>query len=466
MSHRRDSNPLYGCYMTHSSPAVLLKADVIPANIIARLDAGEVPLSGLPAALGLPRTMKNGVYSRLAKMVKAGLAPSTLLRFSSVSSLHDRLGDVVTPDLETADTATAAQVDSLRRKLADMTARARDAEERIEAEEGLRDVLSGIVATPAAPPRWLIDWIPGLDVDASVPILMLADWHLGEVVNPRTAGGYSYDVAIAEDRIRRTVEKTVHLAKKSLSGLEYPGIVAALVGDLVSGGIHAELAESDELSLIKSVLKARDLAIGVIETLRTEFGRVYVPCATGNHGRFLDRKPRAKGYAERNADFLIYQLIADHFKDDQKVIVDAPESGETIFKIFGKTFLLTHGDKLGAKGGDGVIGALGPIMRGVLKTSRSLDSLGTKVDHLLCGHWHQSLYLPTATVTGALKGPDEYSLGLLRAPAEDPSQTLLFVHPQYGITFRQPIFLKDEWCPDRSKGAADKRWLAVFGDAA
>lgn len=452
--------------MTHSAPHILLKSDVIPSHLITQLDDGEVPLSSLPAALGLQKSQKNGVYGRLAKMIKAGLAPNTLLRFSSISSIHAKLGDVVTPDLEKSDTVAAAQVDSLRRKLNDMSARAREAEERLEAEEGLRDVLAGIVSTPAAPPSWLIDWIPGLDIDASVPILMLADWHLGEVVNPKTAGGYEYNVAIAEDRIRRTVEKTIHLAKRSLAGLEYPGIVAALVGDLVSGGIHAELAESDELSLIKSVLKARDLAIGVIETLKREFGNVYVPCATGNHGRFLDRKPRAKGYAERNADFLIYQLLADHFKDDQKVIVDAPESGETIFKIFGKTFLLTHGDKLGAKGGDGLIGAIGPVMRGVMKTSRSLDSLGTRIDHLLCGHWHQSLYLPNATVTGALKGPDEYSLGLLRAPAEDPSQTLLFVHPEHGITFRQPIFLKDSWCPDRTKGAADKRWLAVFGDAA
>lgn len=452
--------------MTHSAPAILLKSDVIPSNLIDQLDRDEIPLSGLPAALGLQKSQKNGVYGRLAKMVKAGLAPASLLRFSSISSIHAKLGDVVTPDLEKSDTVAAAQVDSLRRKLNDMSARAREAEERLEAEEGLRDVLAGIVSTPANPPSWLVDWIPHTGGDLSVPVLMLADWHLGEVVNPKTAGGYEYHVSIAEDRIRRTVEKTVHLAKRSLSGLEYPGIVAALVGDLVSGGIHAELAESDELSLIKSVLKARDLAIGVIETLKREFGHVYVPCATGNHGRFLDRKPRAKGYAERNADFLIYQLLADHFKDDQKVIVDAPESGETIFKIFGKTFLLTHGDKLGAKGGDGVIGALGPIMRGVLKTSKSLDSLGARVDHILCGHWHQSLYLPTATVTGALKGPDEYSLGLLRAPAEDPSQTLLFVHPSYGITFRQPIFLKDEWCPNREKGATDRRWLAVFGDEA
>ncbi|MEA5159993.1 hypothetical protein U5903_04315 [Cereibacter johrii] len=455
--------------MTSSRPAVLLKSDIIPADTLASLDRGDLTISQLISAIGLPRTAKNRVYRILAMHIRAGLAPASLLRFQSIRDFYERNPAVVTPDLETAPatvSATAAQVDSLRRKLADMTARAREAEEALEAERGLSEVLHGIVATPAAPPSWLVDWIPHTGRDVSVPVLMLADWHLGEVVNPATAGGYAYNVTIAEDRIRRTVERTIHLARRHLAGLSYPGIVAALVGDLVSGGIHAELAESDELSLIKSVLKARDLAIGCIDALKSEFGNVYVPCATGNHGRFMDRKPRAKGYAERNADFLIYQLLSDHYRDDDRVVIDAPESGETLFRIFGRTFLLTHGDKLGAKGGDGLIGAIGPIMRGVLKTSKSLDSLGTRIDHLLCGHWHQSLYLPTATVTGALKGPDEYSLGLLRAPAEDPSQTLLFIHPEHGLTFRQPIFLRDEWCPDRSREAADKRWLTVFGDAA
>jgi len=453
--------------VTHSAPHILLKSDVIPANIIARLDAGEVPLSSLPSALGLPRTQKNGVYARVAKMVKAGLAPASLLRFSSIASIHSRLGDVVTPDLETSDTATAAQVDSLRRRLSDMSARAREAEERLEAEEGLRDVLAGIIATPAAPPSWSTDWVPHLGGAQSVPILVLSDWHLGETVDPKTAGGYAYNLAIAEDRVRRSIEKTILLTRQHLSGLEYPGIICAMAGDLVSGGIHSELAETDELGIIKSVLRARDLAVATIEHLKREFGKVFVPTSVGNHGRIFDKRPRAKQYAERNADYLIYCLLADHFRDDQSVSIMVPESGETIFSVYGLKILLTHGDQIGTKGGDGIIGALGPISRGTMKTSRSLDSLGQRVDHIIMGHWHQALFLPTVTVTGALKGPDEYSLRMLRAPAEDPSQTLMLVHPEHGITFRQSLFLKDEWCPDRSKVATDKRWLSVFqGDAA
>lgn len=251
-----------------------------------------------------------------------------------------------------------------------------------------------------------------------------------------------------------------------MAGLQYPGIICALLGDMVSGSLHPELAESDEFSIFKSILKVRDLIVATIKALADEFGRVFVPTAVGNHGRILDRKPRAKGYSERNVDWLVYQIVAREFASDPRVTVMVPDSGETVFRVYGRTFLLTHGDMLGTKGGDGIIGALGPIMRGSMKTLRSVASLGLDIDHLIVGHWHQSIHLPQVTVNGTIKGPDEYALKFLRAPAEDPSQTLMILHPDHGITFRQPIFLKDDACPDRSRAATSNRWVEVMGDAA
>ena len=38
---------------------------------------------------------------------------------------------------------------------------------------------------------------------------------------------------------------------------------------------------------------------------------------------------------------------------------------------------------------EGLIGAIGPVMRGNQKTTRALSSLGIEVDHMIVGHWHQ-----------------------------------------------------------------------------
>lgn len=431
----------------------------IPRRILLALAAGDMTLLDAQRETGLK---KNKLFRSLAKMVLAGDAPDDLLKFKSIRSVYDTLS----PDA--VRTVEAGEVAALRRKLKEAQTRAREAEERTRDENALAEIIGGLTAAPANPPTWVTDSVDHIirGKTASVPILCLGDWHYGERVNPSEAGGYRFDAEIAEDRIRRTIEKTVSLTRDALAGLEYPGIICALLGDMTSGALHPELAESDEYSVFMSILRVRDLIVGAISALADEFGRVFVPTAVGNHGRLLDRKPRAKGYSQRNTDWLVYQLVARHFENDPRVTVMVPDAGETVFRVFGRTFLLTHGDQLGTRGGDGIIGAIGPIMRGSLKTLRSVQSLGVDVDHLVIGHWHQSLYLPNVTVNGSIKGPDEYCLKLLRAPAEDPSQTLMILHPDHGVTFRQPLFLRDDACPDRTRTATSGRWLEVLGDAA
>lgn len=431
----------------------------IARRIVLALAAGDMTLLHAQHETGLH---KNALFRSLAKMILAGDAPDSLLRFQSIRSIYDTLNPALVQTVE------AGEVANLRAKLREAQARAREAEERSRDENALAEIIGGLVAAPANPPRWVTDSVSHIvnGKVASVPILCLGDWHYGEVVRPSEAGGYEFNAAIAEDRIRRAVEKTVSLTRDALAGLEYPGIIVALLGDMTSGALHPELAESDEYSVFMAILRVRDLLVGAIRALADEFGRVFVPTAVGNHGRAFDRKPRAKGYAERNSDWLVYQLVAREFQNDPRVTVMVPDSGETVFRVYGRTFLLTHGDQLGTRGGDGIIGALGPIMRGSMKTLRSVQSLGVDVDHLIVGHWHQSIHLPQVTVNGTIKGPDEYALKLLRAPAEDPSQTLMVVHPQHGLTFRQPIFLRDEACPDRTREATSSRWVEVMGDAA
>ncbi|MCF7699944.1 hypothetical protein [Loktanella sp. M215] len=159
-------------------------------------------------------------------------------------------------------------------------------------------------------------------------------------------------------------------------------------------------------------------------------------------------------------------MVRDFFIHDNRICVVVNDSGKTHFNVYGTTFLLTHGDMLGAKGGDGVIGAIGPIMRGSLKTMKSLSSLDKPVGHLIIGHWHQSLDLPEVTVCGSLKGPDEYAVRMLRVRANEPSQKLIIVHPDHGITFRSNIFLDDEHCPNRDIEAKRSEWVSVFSEDA
>ncbi|UWR30901.1 hypothetical protein K3758_05045 [Sulfitobacter sp. W002] len=115
-----------------------------------------------------------------------------------------------------------------------------------------------------------------------MPILMLQDFHPGEVIDPKTSYGYAYNVAIAEDRLRRTIERTATLVRGQMaSGSKCPGIVCSLGGDMVSGETHQELIDTNEMGVGEQMIHAVDLCIGAITALAEEFGKVFVPCATG-----------------------------------------------------------------------------------------------------------------------------------------------------------------------------------------
>ena len=116
--------------------------------------------------------------------------------------------------------------------------------------------------------------------------------------------------------------------------------------------------------------------------------------------------------------------------------------------------LLTHGDRMGVKGGDGIIGALGPIARGAIKIGNSYRHVGVDFDFILGGHYHQLFWLPNAIFNGCVKGYDEYARLVLRAGYERPTQALFFVHPEHGITARWAVYLEG-----RKKAHADKVWV-------
>lgn len=330
-------------------------------------------------------------------------------------------------------------------------------------EDETRRILGLMGDATCQAPKWLLR-VPARRSDkntSEVPVLMLADWHRGEVVSKEETNGVNeYNSRIMEERVRRVIERAIRLAHEHGPG-NYPGIVTTLLGDFVSGGLHPELAKSDDELPMVSALKCRDLLVWALTTLADVFGQVYAPAVCGNHGR-LTPKPEFKNYSYKNADWLIYQMLIRHFEAvrDDRVRIDVRPSNEVVFRVFGKRFLAMHGDMLGVKGGDGIIGSLGPILRGEIKTRGSAASSGIDYDHLLIGHWHQPLWLPRVFVSNTIKGFDEYAKNALRAQPSTPSQGMFFVHPTHGITSRWEIYAE---VPRKADGEA---WVSVFNPGA
>lgn len=318
----------------------------------------------------------------------------------------------------------------------------------------VREAIFGLAAKTPSPPEWLLSSAPGGSAPG-VPVLMWSDWHLGEVVKPEEVGGVNaFNKDIARERVRRLVDNTIDLCFNHMVNPEYPGAVVVLGGDMITGTIHDELAESNDLQTGPAIMEAADLLCWALGQMADAFGRIFVPCVVGNHGR-MTAKPRAKGRVHTSYEFILYCQLERHFRGDERVQFMIPGEADCHFRVFAHRFMLTHGDALGVKGGDGIIGSLGPITRGRIKTRDSEAQVGRDFDTLLIGHWHQYLPLPGLIVNGCLKGYDEYARLYLRAKYQRAIQALFFVHPKQGVTCHWPVYVDE--APARPGG---KEWVS------
>lgn len=312
-----------------------------------------------------------------------------------------------------------------------------DSAERIRAE------IWKHAARDPNPPKWLAA-PKGHSDNRGMPMTIWSDWHYGERVRPEEVGGMNeFDAEVAAARIVKLVDKTIDLCKNHMgnAAIDYPGIVVMLGGDMVTGDIHEELTATNDRTTQQCINDLTDLIASALERVADEFGRVFVPCVVGNHGRST-RKPRMKGRVYTSHEWNIYCNLKRYFRNDKRLTFFIPNESDAYFSVYGHRFLLTHGDSLGVKGGDGIIGAIGPIMRGSIKIGRSEAQIGRDIDTIVMGHWHQMLWLPGCIVNGALKGYDEYARLAIRAPYAPPSQALWFCHPTWGITARWEVLLE------------------------
>jgi hypothetical protein len=309
-------------------------------------------------------------------------------------------------------------------------------------EELVRQEIFKLSTAHLGLPAW-VSKVPALGISVpGVPTVLNSDDHWGEVVDPAQVNGVNfYDLDEARNRLRTFTENTLDLLFKHTVNPRYPGIVVCYAGDGVTGDIHEELTATNECETMPALVDLVRHKILSLNMFLDNFENVLVVGVTGNHGRNT-HKIRAKGRAYTNFDWLCYQMLMMHYgapgnKLGKRIKFIVPAGPDALFPIYNHKYLLTHGDKLG-HGGDGIIGALGPIIRGDHKKRSRNSQIGMVYDTLLCGHWHQ--YIPTQRiiVNGSLKGLDEYAWGE-GYPYEVPQQALWLTHPERGITFQMPV---------------------------
>jgi hypothetical protein len=389
-----------------------------------------------------------------------GIAPGTVRDYRSSGARKIKAGKSLSKrerqvlqafgELESLTAGVDQEVDSLEdlrlRRLEDENARLK----RIIKERQREDVTAALIRETAfklskekiVQPEWLKN-VPDRKGNAGTPTLLLSDLHWGEVVDPEQVFGLNeYNLEIARRRLERVVERTVDLCRHHVVNDGTPGLCLPLGGDMVSGAIHEELSFTDELPPAACVKDLADHLAAAISYFLDEFEWLYIPCVTGNHGR-TTRKVWSKHRAFTSWDWMLYTMLEREFKDDERVQFEVSQSTDVLYELAGTRYLLTHGDKLaGVRGGNGIIGAIGPISRGTVKKRAQSAAVGRGFDVCIMGHWHQHIVLRDKVVNNTLKGVDEWSLqqGYNYSP---PSQAIWWTHPKRGVTLSAEVFADD-----------------------
>jgi len=319
--------------------------------------------------------------------------------------------------------------------------RADAAEKRMYEAERIRESVFQLQAQPVIQPEWAVDRGPASGAP-HVAVLVTSDFQWGETIDRDNMDGINeFNVAIAERRYRLLVERTIDISFEHLPKNKYSGLIYLRLGDAVSGNIHEELRETNELSAIPAVRSLVASETWGLKQLADAFGRVHVVNVPGNHGR-TQLKPPSKKVSD-NYDTLSAWWLESEFRGDNRITWQTPESTDAVFDLHGRLYLATHGDNIGSRGGQGFIGPAATILRGMKMTMDEYARRGVALSKMFVGHFHSAFDLGRGWSNGSLPGYSEFAR-VNRMTPEPPIQWLIFMHPRYGPTSQWRVLLDPE----------------------
>ena len=409
--------------------AVALKNGGTPPDV--RLPGKKSAVSMVAEELGVDRRT---IISRLQKMNDLyGYGPNwTLYKPQEDKKVDSPVEENLT-------------IRKLQDKLNVAEQRAAQAERRAINSDTIRESLFNLTSKPLEPPSW--NPLPKTKKHKRESlILFISDVHKGEYIDlDQMNGRNSYDKNICTNRVMRLFQNVVKMGTVHWTSDQPPETIYVILGgDLISGEIHEELAKTNDLLAIPAVKElSQDIISGLNLLLESFDCPINVISIPGNHGR-TTRKPESKAFVVNSYDTLVAWLVESWYngKGEKRISFSSPASGDALVNIYGWNFLFTHGDRIGSRGGAGMIGPAATIARGMQKIIQDYASDQIIVDYVVMGHFHTPIELEQGFCNGCLSGPSEYSRsGRMRAhPA---TQWLLSVHPDHGVARRWKIVVGD-----------------------
>ncbi len=286
-------------------------------------------------------------------------------------------------------------------------------------------------------------------------IAPLTDTHIGDNVELEEMMGLNeYNIDIFNKRLYGWANQVITLAELRRNSAEVGELIVPMLGDMISGDIHEELARTNNDHCMGQMIRGANLISQALMFIAPHFDKVRVPCVVGNHGRMTRKPPMKNKYMDW--DYMLYQWVSVFCQNQKNIEFHIPKTFMTTINVCNRNILLAHGDFINGGGSGTSINRGVSNMRNVLSFRKglkeeinniqdnSLESVPDSYDSALLGHFHRIDEIDIGTgavhICGCMKGGDEFAMQRVQA-INKPRQLVLYYHPKYGEIGKEIIYL-------------------------
>ena len=265
-------------------------------------------------------------------------------------------------------------------------------------------------------------------------VALFSDAHIEETVVPASVlGKNEYNVSIAENRIKNYFRNLATCINKD----HVEELIFSSLGDTISGFIHDELAQTNELTPSEATIKAQSLIYCGLDFLckNTNLNSIKFIGIVGNHSRTTKKIQHSNGY-KMSFEWIMYQNIKSmceitglpvefNIPESEMAVVDMPD---------GKRFVFVHGYQIKSGGSGTVCGIYPALNRLAMKWDRTFNQ-----DKIYLGHFHTCVSIPNAVVNGSIVGFNAFALSN-GFPYEEPAQMYEVYDTERGLLLTRKIY--------------------------
>ena len=272
-------------------------------------------------------------------------------------------------------------------------------------------------------------------------ILMLSDFHLGEVVNGNELHNINeFNSEILFKRLQRIFKYFIKYNQK----FQIQECYILFLGDLFSGSHHPELIKTNDQNDVECIFTLQNFIISQLIEISQFFSKIHIHFVVGNHGRIPQGKPEYKKAFIMNYEYIFAKQIQMYFdllqknilkEKDYKIEINIAQSLFDVINVGGRKFLITHGHILS----NGSKSFAGIPYYGLSMSASKLDGAFKELQHLnfsdiLCGHLHCTSKVKTPIgniyINGSLIGVSDFALYNMKVVGY-PEQTMLICENGY-----------------------------------